>query len=340
MFVTFFIGNGFDLNIGLNTRYVDFLPYFVDNASNDNLIKNWIKDDDITLWSDFEKKLGLSLDKVNTSNLDAFYESNSELNRLLGQYLKAEQNRIESSCDSDDWKKEMIRSLDNFDFTFSRDAKQAISQTIMAFRSETLQYQFVSFNYTDVLDMIVSNITNSTEYKLKKRPSNAYNDAIGNVYHIHGKTNEEMIIGVNDESQINNKELLNNNEFLDTIIKTRINERIGQQKTEDVNRIVDSSRIICIFGMSLGDTDTYWWEIIVDWLARDKKNLLIIYRNNKDEWMVRKDTTKLIRSQYRNRTGFLEKGKKNKKVEELHDYENQIIIGYNPNIFQFGVEKQ
>ena len=28
MNVTFFIGNGFDINIGLKTKYSDFYPYF------------------------------------------------------------------------------------------------------------------------------------------------------------------------------------------------------------------------------------------------------------------------------------------------------------------------
>lgn len=29
MFITFLIGNGFDVNLGLNTRYSDFYPVFL-----------------------------------------------------------------------------------------------------------------------------------------------------------------------------------------------------------------------------------------------------------------------------------------------------------------------
>ena len=49
MNVTFLIGNGFDINLGLDTRYSDFYPYFIKNASSDNMIRNWISKD-IELW--------------------------------------------------------------------------------------------------------------------------------------------------------------------------------------------------------------------------------------------------------------------------------------------------
>lgn len=32
MNVTFFLGNGFDININLKTRYKDFYPFFMENG--------------------------------------------------------------------------------------------------------------------------------------------------------------------------------------------------------------------------------------------------------------------------------------------------------------------
>lgn len=38
MNITFFIGNGFDINLGLNTTYSSFYPYFIDKARENNMI--------------------------------------------------------------------------------------------------------------------------------------------------------------------------------------------------------------------------------------------------------------------------------------------------------------
>lgn len=44
MNITFLIGNGFDLNLKLNTRYSDFYKYYIKNDPKDLLSKS-IKED-------------------------------------------------------------------------------------------------------------------------------------------------------------------------------------------------------------------------------------------------------------------------------------------------------
>lgn len=44
MNITYLIGNGFDLNLGLKTRYRDFYDYYVKQPSNDDLIKKFKND--------------------------------------------------------------------------------------------------------------------------------------------------------------------------------------------------------------------------------------------------------------------------------------------------------
>jgi len=59
MHVTFLIGNGFDVNLGLATRYTDFYPTYIkanEHLPDDNCIKKFcmkIKDN-YQNWSDFE----------------------------------------------------------------------------------------------------------------------------------------------------------------------------------------------------------------------------------------------------------------------------------------------
>ena len=82
MNITFFIGNGFDINLGLNTKYSSFYPYFIEHARDDNMIKKWI-DGNEKYWADLEEKFGQQLTNISAGDLERFYEDKDELDRLL-----------------------------------------------------------------------------------------------------------------------------------------------------------------------------------------------------------------------------------------------------------------
>lgn len=56
MNITFLVGNGFDLNLGLRTSYETFYKYYIKKEPHD-LIAKFIKDD-YRLWADLELGLG------------------------------------------------------------------------------------------------------------------------------------------------------------------------------------------------------------------------------------------------------------------------------------------
>ena len=92
MNITFLIGNGFDINIGLKTRYTDFYPYFIEKANDDNIIKSWINPNDSN-WADLEKSLGMHLSKLKGDELAKFISDKNELDELLMEYLEREQSK-------------------------------------------------------------------------------------------------------------------------------------------------------------------------------------------------------------------------------------------------------
>lgn len=87
-----FIGNGFDINIGLATKYSEFYPYFINNASDKNMIKSWL-DGNEKFWSDLEEKLGQEISKIPDGQLEQFYDDKDELDRLLIEYLEEQQGK-------------------------------------------------------------------------------------------------------------------------------------------------------------------------------------------------------------------------------------------------------
>ena len=56
MNILFFIGNGFDINLGMKTRYSDFYKYYKDIESKSNVIQKLKEEiaERIVNWSDLE----------------------------------------------------------------------------------------------------------------------------------------------------------------------------------------------------------------------------------------------------------------------------------------------
>ena len=340
MNITFFIGNGFDLNLGLKTRYKDFYKYFKENTKEDNIIKGWINEE-ARLWSDLEKALGKSLNSINRDNLEQFYEDKDEMDDLLIDYLRKEQEKY-TYDDEETIKKELSRSLNNFDINLSKNDKQKIQRVREKYGKDGTKYNFVVFNYTNILDKMVEIQKKSGavigEYTYVYNATR-YNNGVselGEIYHIHGTVNEEMILGVNDEGQINNEFLKKEEIFCDSFIKSRMNKMIGQQKTEEVQNLINNSEIICLFGTSIGDTDKIWWEKIVNWLVEDKERLLVLFWRDNQRLNKNKLPSRTIRTNNKIKNQFLEKGKGQLTDEKLQLLKERIFVSYNDDdIFNF-----
>lgn len=200
MTITFLIGNGFDLNLNLKTRYLDFYPYFIKKASEDNVIKTWI-DGNEKLWSDLEEKLGLELSRIEKDNIEKFYDSKEELDTLLLDYLYEEQIKYNYE-QSEIIKKEFSRSLLQLSKGLTVVESNSIKETFEVYKDSDHIYKFITFNYTDILDNIVNMYDNEKNISSHQGKSSGKKDRIGEVLHIHGTIDREMILGVNDQEQI------------------------------------------------------------------------------------------------------------------------------------------
>ena len=110
-------------------------------------------------------------------------------------------------------------------------------------------------------------------------------DKIGNVFHVHGTVEGDALLGVNDTSQIENEFLQADTTFVSTFVKRNTNEYLGQQRTSKTKDIIYKSNIICVFGMSICDTDKMWWEELVNWLiASNLRKLIIFWKGNESEF--------------------------------------------------------
>ena len=95
MDITYLIGNGFDINIGLATRYCDFYEYYKQQPSSNKTIAK-LKNDircNYENWADLEVKLGeYTADFLEETDFESVFE---DIQDNLSQYLEKEQKKFQ-----------------------------------------------------------------------------------------------------------------------------------------------------------------------------------------------------------------------------------------------------
>lgn len=276
--ITFLIGNGFDLNLGFRTRYIDFLNnhYLSQAILYDSRI---IKFKDMLSvskesWADAELEFGkITRDFADESS---FLLCHANFCHELSKYLREETSGMDSLI-----KEDLAESFKTAISTFHYNVQNYYTQKIgnlCDWSSDPLNFFFINFNYTHVFDMYIDCLSKGVQPFTDIRLGDSLVPAfIRDNIHVHGTIERDMILGVNDESQVYNIQFSKNRKFRIPFIKPVANQRLHNLKTEQSAQYISDSDVICIFGMSLGETDRIWWEKIGDWLLEDADHLLVIF---------------------------------------------------------------
>lgn len=120
MNVTFLVGNGFDINLGLKTKYTDFYPSYLAKGYNDILSKDI--EDNYKNWANLEIALGKVLAKISPDQIREFLDCKGNLEKCLAAYLRSEAKRIDVS--SEKLPGEFQKEITNFHQEFSKQNKE------------------------------------------------------------------------------------------------------------------------------------------------------------------------------------------------------------------------
>ena len=148
----------------------------------------------------------------------------------------------------------------------------------------------------------------------------------------HGDLNNNLILGVNDSSQIENSNLNNNSELTDYIIKTKVNENLGELNISKAKTMINSSCYVCIYGLSIGDTDNYWWSYLIEWLLKDTKHRLVLFVYN--HTIIQSSAQEKLRCSNSNKNKIISK---NYEIDEetKSKIRDRVIVIQNSKIFDF-----
>lgn len=331
MNITFLIGNGFDINLGLKTRYTDFYPYYLKKHPEEMIAKFISQDNNYENWADLELRLGEMLKLISKDKSEEFLDSKSVLEECLTEYLK-NQNDLFEIRDLEKATKEFKKNIINFSDEFNDEEKEKYKSTISTYRNE-INFSFITFNYTDALDRIIEECQKGTNVigYFKDSNSDTRQMKILKPLHIHGRLDEGMVLGVNDESQISNESLKSDNDFKDYFIKQNVLKESGNLNIEKAKKIIDNSNYVCLFGLSIGDTDSLWWKYLLDeWLQKNLNNRLVIYF--KENGNVSFSAQQILRKRNECRKKFIKQAQCTKD-EIIDKVKRRIIIINNSEIF-------
>ncbi|MDE7070744.1 MAG: bacteriophage abortive infection AbiH family protein [Clostridia bacterium] len=271
MRTVFLLGNGFDINLGLKTRFRDFYDYYLGIESKKDIIIQFKKDlrENLENWSDLEIELGKYSKNFNKKNEQEFIELLYDIQDNLADYLD-KQDLDFTISDAD--KRKTFADLINYERYLTERERRNFSNYLTKTDNHI---NIITYNYTKTFEKLYDWEGSSKLIGNKAIAGYSYKVSMDSVEHIHGTTSNNMLLGVNDSSQILSEDLKGSLKTLRSFVKTEMNLNAGTLRDEHCVSIIGKADIICIYGMSFGETDKYWWHIIGDRLIKSNAILVI-----------------------------------------------------------------
>lgn len=321
MNILYIIGNGFDLAMGLKTKYEHFYPYYQKCDSPNEAVKLLKKEitENTGDWSDMELALGRFSKMITSEN--EFTEMYFDLSEKLADYLSQETQRKQ----------------------FTRNGKivNDLFQPFLYLESLDRRYYKAHYDlYSDkdrnrtTVNIITLNYSNTIE-KVLGYPSNSSSKFfntyfyVDNICHRHGVLGDTILIGVNDEQQVANEVFKQSQAVRDYLIKPTAIQAMRSENDLICKELINKASIIILYGVSLGATDATLWNDIVQHLDSSLHPLLVYFHYSKSH--IPKQRKQLLgtketeaRELLYNRLGVPLKLQSKEK----------ILIGYDKEIFK------
>ena len=328
MLITLFIGNGFDLNNGLQTTFTDFYNHIKSTKSEYDIRKNDIYsciEKDRDKWSYFEMQLGQLTFKYNEEQKNKLLEDIDEFREDFIDYM-TDQNEL-FSFEKEPSKQALVKTITEYMSQLEAVEREDILSIYNSTPSNRM-FNFINFNYTNTLEQVVNLIDKRGSLLTSSVKNSNYGNYLGEIIPIHKQLETGMFLGVNDESQINS-EIFSPEEQM-SLIKPLANEGFRENTNQKVENIINKSNIIIIYGMSLGETDKKWWIYLGEWLKESQNKRLIIYVHDS------KFSKKKPRHYFAKRTHYEERFlgfsydlsdiTNNEKMQEIENMRNKIYL--------------
>lgn len=262
------IGNGFDLNAGLKTNYSDFYKYYLALGQNRDL-KSFVNaqithqppsvlqfkktiSGDLGTWANLEVALGKYCNNLSTSiEFDEIFE---DLSEHLTVYLRSVEQNIPVISSSE----QAITKFYN-DLLHPEQHVRPPWMRVVSGNRRMEDISIMSFNYTSTIQRLIAP------------------DSV-NIMHVHGTLDDEIIIGVNHNEQIANSDFRTDLNVTEAVVKPASSVLANKTVVDDCKLAIENAKLVSIFGSSLGVTDQYWWDLIIDCVRKNDLKVFVFWR--------------------------------------------------------------
>lgn len=278
--ITFIIGNGFDRKYKLKTAYDHFLDDYLEIPSANERVaafKEMIRSEKDAHgygnWSDLERQMG----RYEPNTLDEFLECYDDMVDAMADYLRrtVEEN---IGLDADDLEKipHFADGFLHFLICLLR-KEQSDSSELAELRSNLAvdrnRFDFILLNYTPILSDCIALLSRAEQ---RRKPFEGEEKVIfGDILQPHGDL-DHIVFGVSDLSQASPR-FAKEWEYRRRMIKSERIKDLGMDWLEAGERMIRESRLIAIYGTSLGETDDHWWRMVSERLSEAEDCFAILY---------------------------------------------------------------
>lgn len=291
MHVTYLIGNGFDLGIGLRTSYNDFLRHYcyggevpVMTSPAVSALKKNIWEDKFAAWSDAEMAFaGLDFSQivgVQSGREEAIEGLVTSFVDSMVEYLHHEENKM--VCLSGQEKRlcgivrtQMLTSVNSGLLDVSRTRRPEP----VLYPNTDIEVDAINFNYTSSFDYFYSNLSIgsvTSDYiglNVAQEAHVTFNPPI----HVHGTLSDRnALFGVSAVDQIKDGVARSLAETTGLLIKERLDLYGQEGKYGLATQCLEASDVIVAFGLSFGASDKYWWRLLCDLLIQKPALKIVI----------------------------------------------------------------
>lgn len=283
MTITCLIGNGFDLGLGLKTRYLDFLPWYLSRKSSKSDAVKWLcgqiensKDD---TWADAEMAFGrLPFSEAGEDVAQVVDETLIDFQKDLAEYIHLQESRM--SIPDEDYADVRIKFLSSVLRALFLDVSSVAKEELRSilYAQDAVDLNFITLNYTATLYNLLGCDVRSDVYSqvpvFNRAPVSVL---LGPICYVHGALKERTsVFGVDSALQIEDQKARTHCTTSGMLLKPTLDRLLDygfeQRAKKTINR---SDRIICL-GSSYGASDVRWWEYIYDALAKNKNVRLLL----------------------------------------------------------------
>ncbi len=321
-YITYILGNGFDLACGMNTRFCDMYQEYVKEPSQNEIIKAFKRDieNDKAMhyqnWSDFE--LGMAKYATKLESERTLKICLADFKKFMVEYLKRECKRFADYLSNQEIKDRVLSQISKELFNYdASDLPPNERRRIGKIMNELTAANVISFNYTDTLN---------TLFEKGKR--------FDKVYQVHGTLHSEVIMGVDNQEQIQNLPYDLTKSGKRAFIKPLINTEFNQERVDKIANTLLMSDLIIIFGWSLGDSDLSWKKLLKSWLLSSERNELVYFKKDTNQTTIYEagdllDEIDAEREEFMERLGL--------SAEEKETLKERIHIPINNRKFQITI---